>query len=87
MDRQVPEMLAARKAWHVDRKLQDIAKLLEDPAVDDVAFRTRSRSILSRRLKSDFDRRALNEALDAAFSSPRQQPKELGHGDSYPSDR
>jgi Plasmid pRiA4b ORF-3-like protein len=61
MDRQVLEMPGARKARHVDRQLRDIAKLLEDPALDDVAFRTRSRAILSRRLKSDFDHRAVND--------------------------
>jgi hypothetical protein len=83
MDRQIPEMPAARKTWHAERKLRDIAKLLEDPALDDVAFRTRSRAILGRRLKPDFDRRAVNDALDAAFSRPGRQPKELGHEDSY----
>jgi hypothetical protein len=87
MDRQILEMPAARKTWHAERKLRDIAKLLEDPALDDVAFRARSRAILGRRLKPDFDRRAVNDALDAAFSTPRRQPEELGHGDSYPSDR
>jgi hypothetical protein len=71
----------------VDRKLRDIAVLLEDPALDDVAFRARSRAILGRRLKPDFDRRAVNDALDAAFSRPRRQPQELGHGDSNSSDR
>jgi len=87
MDRQIPEMPAARKTWHAERKLRDIAKLLEDPAPDNVAFRARSRAILGRRLKPDFDRRAVNDALDAAFSRPRRQPKELSHGDSCPSDR
>jgi hypothetical protein len=85
MDCQVPEVPGARKAWHVGRKLRDIAKLLEDPGLDDVAFRTRSRAILGRRLKPDFDRRAVNDALDAAFGRPRRQPQELGHGDSHPS--
>jgi hypothetical protein len=80
MDRQVPGMLAARRNRHVDRKLRDIAKLLEDPALDDVAFRTRSRAILLRRLKPEFDRRAVNDALDAAFGRPRRQLQELGHG-------
>jgi hypothetical protein len=37
------------------------AKLLEDPAGDNVAFRARSRAILGRRVKPDFDRRAVNE--------------------------
>jgi hypothetical protein len=87
MDCQVPGMLGARRIWHMDRKLRDIAKLLEDPTLDDVAFRTRSRAILLRRLKPEFDRRAVNDALDAAFGRPRRQPQELSHGDSYPSDR
>jgi hypothetical protein len=87
MDRQVPGMLAARRIRHVDRKLRDIAKLLEDPVLDDVTFRTRSRAILLRRLKPEFDRRAVNDALDAVFGRRRRQPQELGHGDSYPSDR
>jgi hypothetical protein len=86
MDRQVLEMPGVRKAHHVDRQLRDIAKLLEDPALDDVAFRTRSRAILSRRLKSDFDHRAVNDALDSVFSRPGRQPKESGHADSYSSD-
>jgi hypothetical protein len=87
MDCHVPEMSGARKARHVDRKLRDIAVLLKDPALDDVAFRERSRTILGRRLKPDFDRGALNDALDAAFSRPRRQPQEPGHGDSNSSDR
>jgi Plasmid pRiA4b ORF-3-like protein len=71
MDCHVPEMPGARKARHVDRKLRDIAVLLQDPALDDVAFRARSRTILDRRLKPDFDRRAVNDVLDAAFRTPR----------------
>ena len=39
-----------------------------DPALDDVAFRARSRTILGRRLQPDFDCRAANDAIDAAFS-------------------
>ncbi len=87
MDCHVAKMPGARKARHVDRKLRDIAVLLEDPAPDDVAFRARSRTILGGRLKPDFDRRAVNDALDAAFSRPRRQPQELRHGDSNSSDR
>lgn len=87
MDRQITETPAARKRRHAERQLRDIAKLLEDPALDDVALRERSRVILGRRFKTDFDRRAVNDFLDAAFRTPRQQPQELGHGDSYPSDR
>jgi hypothetical protein len=86
MDRYVPELLGARKARHVDRQLRDIADLLRDTALDDASFRTRSRAILSRRLQSEFDRQATNDALDIAFSRPGRQPKELGHGDSYSSD-
>jgi hypothetical protein len=86
MDCHVSEMPGARKAQHVDRKLREIAALLKDPALDDVAFRARSRAILRRRLKPDFDRRAVNDALDAAFSRVRRQPQELGHGDSNSSD-
>jgi hypothetical protein len=37
MDRQITETPAARKRRHAERKLRDIAKLLEDPALDDVA--------------------------------------------------
>jgi hypothetical protein len=86
MDRQILETPAARKIRHAERKLRDIAKLLEDPVLDDVGFRARSRAILGRRLQPDFDRRAVNDALDATFSRPRRQPQELGHGDSHPSD-
>jgi Plasmid pRiA4b ORF-3-like protein len=50
MDRQITETPAARKRRHAERKLRDIAKLLEDPALDDVAFRARSRVSLGRRL-------------------------------------
>jgi len=64
----------------MERKLRDIAKLLEDPALDDVTFRARSLSILGRRLKRDFDRRAVNDALDDVFSRRRRQPQELRHG-------
>ena len=64
MERQIPEMPGVRKVWHAERQLRDIAKLLEDPALDDVAFRTRSRAILGRRLKPEFDRLAVNDALD-----------------------
>jgi Plasmid pRiA4b ORF-3-like protein len=87
MNRHVPEMPGARKARHVDQQLRDIADLLKDPALDDIAFRMRSRAILGRRFKSEFGREAMNDALDTAFSRPRRQPKELGHGDSYPSHR
>jgi hypothetical protein len=87
MDRQIPDMPGGRKARHADRQLRDIAKLLEDPALDDVVFRARSLAILGRRPKPDFDRRAVNDALDAAFRTPRRQPQELGHGDSNSSDR
>jgi hypothetical protein len=86
MDRQITETPAARKRRHAERNLRDIAKLLEDPALDDVAFRARSRVILGRRLKPDFDRRAVNNVLDAVFRTPRRQPQEVGYGDSYPSD-
>jgi hypothetical protein len=86
MDRHVPEMPGARKARHVERQLREIAVLLKDPVLDDVAFRARSLAILGRRLQPDFDCRAVNDALDAAFSHPRRQPKELSHGDSHPSD-
>jgi Plasmid pRiA4b ORF-3-like protein len=86
MDRHVSELTGARKAQHVEQQLRDVAKLLEDPTLDDVAFRARSRAILGRRLKSAFDRRATNDTLDRAFSHPSRQPKELGHGDSHPSD-
>jgi hypothetical protein len=48
MDRHIPETTAARKRRHAERKLRDVAKLLEDPALDDVAFRARSRAILGR---------------------------------------
>jgi hypothetical protein len=86
MDCHVPEMPGERKPRHVDRKLRDIAVLLKDPALDDGVFRVRSRAILGRQLKPDFDRRAVNDALDAAFSRPCRQPKELDHGDSYSGD-
>jgi Plasmid pRiA4b ORF-3-like protein len=87
MERQIPEMPGVRKVWHAKRQLRDIAKLLEGPALDDAAFRARSRAILARRLKPDFDRRVVNDALDAAFSRPWRQPQELGHGDSNSDDR
>jgi Plasmid pRiA4b ORF-3-like protein len=87
MDRQIPDMPAARKSCHAERKLRDMAKLLEETVLDDVAFRARSRAILGRRLKPDFDRRAVNDALEAACSPRRRQPKERGHGDSNSSDR
>lgn len=86
MDRQITETPAARKRRHAERKLRDIAKLLEDPPLDDVAFRVRSRVILGRRLQADFDGRAVNDALDAAFNCPLWQPQELDRGDSHPSD-
>jgi hypothetical protein len=85
MERQIPETPAGRKKRHAERKLRDMAKLLEDPTLDDVAFRARSRAILGRRLKPEFDRHAVNDAFDAAFGRRCRQPKELGHGDSYPS--
>ena len=50
MERQIPEVPGVRKARHAERQLRDIAKLLEGPALDDVAFRARSRAILGRRL-------------------------------------
>ena len=87
MERQIPEVPGVRKARHAERQLRDIAKLLEGPALDDVAFRARSRAILGRRLKPDFDCRAVNDALDATFSRPRRRPQEIGHGDSNSSDR
>jgi hypothetical protein len=87
MDRHMPELPGARKARHVDAQLRQIADLLKDSALDDATFRTRSRAILGRRLKPDFDWRAVNAALDTAFSRPGRHPKELGHGDSYSSDR
>jgi hypothetical protein len=86
MDRYVPELPGARKARHVDRQLRDIAHLLRDTALDDAGFRTRSRAILLRRLQSEFNRQATNNALNAVFSRPGGQPKELGHGDSYSND-
>jgi hypothetical protein len=86
IDRHVPEVSGARKARHVDLQLRDVAKLLEDPTLDDVAFRARSRAILGRRLQSEFDRHATNDKFDRAFSHPGRQPKEVGHGDSHPSD-
>jgi hypothetical protein len=86
MDRYVPELLGARKARHVDRQLREIADLLRDTALDDAGFRTRSRAVLGRRLQSEFDRQATNNALDTAFTRPGGQPKELGHEDSYSSD-
>jgi hypothetical protein len=58
-------------------------KLLEETDLDDVASRARSRAILGRRLKPDFGRRAVNDALDAAFSPLRRQPQE-GHSDAVP---
>jgi Plasmid pRiA4b ORF-3-like protein len=86
MDRHVPEMPGVRKTRHVDRQLRDIVDLLKETDLDDASFRTRSRATLSRRLQSEFDRQATNNALDAVFSRPGGQPKELGHGDSYSSD-
>jgi hypothetical protein len=86
MERHIPEMPGVRKVWHAQRQLRDIAKLLGDRALDDVAFRTRSRAILGRRLKPEFDRRAVNDALDTAFGRSPRQPQELDHGDSYPTD-
>jgi hypothetical protein len=87
MDRQIPDMPAARKSCHAERKLRDMAKLLEEAVLEDVAFRARSRAILGRRRKPVFDRQAANDALDAAFSRSRRQPQELGHGDSNSIDR
>jgi hypothetical protein len=86
IDRHAPEMPGVRKARHVDQQLREIANLLRDTVLDDATFRTRSRAILRRRLKPDFDCQAVNDALDAAFGSPHRLPKELGHGDSYSND-
>jgi hypothetical protein len=86
-DRPLPESLAARMIRHAERGLRDMAKLLEEPDLDDAAFRARSRVILGRRLKSDFDLGAVNDALGTAFSHPREQPQELDHGDSNSGDR
>jgi hypothetical protein len=87
MDRQPRNLASARKVWHLDRKLQDVAKLIEDPALDDAIFRARSRAILRERLPPEFDRRAVNASLAAAFLGRRLPTKEMHHADSYPSDR
>jgi hypothetical protein len=81
MKRQPPESAAARPARTQERKLREIANLLEDPALDDVTVRTRTRAILNICPKSDFDRRALNDVLSAIFARPRQT-KEAVHGNT-----
>jgi hypothetical protein len=81
MERDMPDSAPARQARHQGRQLRELASLLNDPALDDVTVRTRTRTILNTRPKPDFDRRALNDVLGAIFARPRQT-KEAVHGNT-----
>jgi len=85
MERNVPESATSRRARHQLRQLRELAKLLNDPAHDDVTVRARTLAILNTRPKPDFDRRALNDLLGAVVGCPRQT-KEAVHGNPNPID-
>jgi hypothetical protein len=81
MECNVPESAPARRARHQVRQLRELANLLNDPALNDVTVRIRTRAILQTRPKPDFDRRALNDLLGAVVGCPRHT-KEAVHGDT-----
>ena len=81
MERDVPESASIRQAPHQVWQLRELAKLLNDHALEDVTVRTRTRAILNTRPKPEFDRRALNDVFGSIFAHPRQT-KEAVHGNS-----
>jgi hypothetical protein len=77
---QIRPSVTARRARRTALALGQLAELADNAAVDDVAFRTQARRLLTRKAAPEFDRRSLNVALTNAFANSSSRGRS-SHGD------